>query len=268
MATDLLALTVLTPPGELGADVARRQRAAVRRAARLRRPARGVLRHARRVDAQAAGAPHRRLRGRARQPRAAHGAADARAAHPPREGDQQHLHGAGAAGGDGGHVRRLSRAARAQGHRRARRRPDGGAGARARAPRRCACATRPSSTPCASTAAAPTTRRWMQAAAARRINLRRLSSESLTIALDETTTVADDVERLWEVFEPDGKVRGAISVAALRARAVPVAPLGGRGGADERLPHAPGLQHAPLRDRDAALHAAARGARPVAHARR
>ena len=39
-----------------------------------------------------------------------HGAADARAAHPPREGDEQHLHRAGAAGGDGRHVRRLSRA--------------------------------------------------------------------------------------------------------------------------------------------------------------
>ena len=44
-----------------------------------------------------------------RQAGAAHGAADARAAHPPREGDEQHLHGAGAARGDGRHVRGLSR---------------------------------------------------------------------------------------------------------------------------------------------------------------
>ena len=41
-----------------------------------------------------------------------HGAADARAAHPPREGDEQHLHRAGAARGDRRHVRRLPRARR------------------------------------------------------------------------------------------------------------------------------------------------------------
>ena len=36
--------------------------------------------------------------------------------------------------------------------------------------------------------------------------------------------------------------------------------------AHERVPHAPGVQHAPLRDGDAALHAHARVARPLAHA--
>ena len=40
---------------------------------------------------------------------------------------------------------------------------------------------------------------WLAAAAKMRINLRRLDAESLTIALDETTT-ADDVRALWEVF--------------------------------------------------------------------
>ena len=43
------------------------------------------------------------------QPALRHGAADARAAHPPREGDEQHLHRAGAARGHGGDVRRLPR---------------------------------------------------------------------------------------------------------------------------------------------------------------
>ncbi len=55
---------------------------------------------------------------------------------------------------------------------------------------------------------------WMTAAAARRINLRRLSRDALTIALDETTTAAD-VERLWEVFAPSDKVLGGLSVEAL-----------------------------------------------------
>jgi glycine dehydrogenase len=40
---------------------------------------------------------------------------------------------------------------------------------------------------------------WLAAAAARKINLRRLDAGSLTIALDEATT-ADDVRALWEVF--------------------------------------------------------------------
>ena len=55
---------------------------------------------------------------------------------------------------------------------------------------------------------------WMQAAAARRMNLRRLTNESLTVALDETTTAAD-VERLWDVFAPNDKVRATLSVDAL-----------------------------------------------------
>jgi glycine dehydrogenase len=55
------------------------------------------------------GTHHRRVDRCARQPGAAHGDADARAAHPPREGDQQHLHRAGAAGPDGSLLRDLPR---------------------------------------------------------------------------------------------------------------------------------------------------------------
>jgi glycine dehydrogenase len=55
---------------------------------------------------------------------------------------------------------------------------------------------------------------WMKAAAARQMNLRRLSNEALTIALDETTTAAD-VERLWELFGPNDQARTAISVDRL-----------------------------------------------------
>ena len=51
------------------------------------------------------------------------GAADPRAAHPPRQGDQQHLHRAGAAGGDGRDVRQLPRRRRADRDRAPRARP-------------------------------------------------------------------------------------------------------------------------------------------------
>ena len=103
-----------------------RQLTAVRRAARLRRTPRGVLRHAACLRPPDAWPDHRRLGGRARPDGVPHGAGDARAAHPSREGDLEHLHGAGAAGQHGGDVCGLSRARRSAGHRVARA-PDGAA---------------------------------------------------------------------------------------------------------------------------------------------
>ena len=117
VATDLLALALATSPGEAGADVRVRQLAALRRAARIRRAARGVLRHQPGIRAPHARPRHRRVDRRARPSRLSHVAADARAAHPPREGDLEHLHRAGAARQHGGDVRRVSRSRRHQGDR-------------------------------------------------------------------------------------------------------------------------------------------------------
>ena len=109
-----------------------RQHPAVRRADGLRRPARRLPGGPRRAAAAAARPAGRGLGGRRRPPGLPARPADPRAAHPPGEGDQQHLHRPGAARGDGRDVRRLPRRRRAGGDRRA-----GCTGRRPRWPTRC-----------------------------------------------------------------------------------------------------------------------------------
>ena len=106
--------------------------AAVWRAHGIRWSARGVFRHARQARAAGARADYRRVGGRAWRPRVPHGAADARAAHPPGEGHVEHLHGAGS---PREHRRLLCRLPRPQGdhgHRTARARVRAAARAPAR----------------------------------------------------------------------------------------------------------------------------------------
>ena len=96
--------------GDAGRRRHRRLLAEVRRPAVLRRAARRLHVRARRAGAAPSG-PARRGLGRLRRPTGVPPlAADARAAHPPRPGDVQHLHRPGAAGGRRVDVRRAPRA--------------------------------------------------------------------------------------------------------------------------------------------------------------
>ena len=97
------------PAGRAGRGHRGRHHAAVRRADGLRRAARRLHLRPRRAQAPAARPAGRGLGRRRRPARLPARAAGPRAAHPPGEGDQQHLHGPGAAGRHRRHVRRLPR---------------------------------------------------------------------------------------------------------------------------------------------------------------
>ena len=110
VAADPLALCVLTPPGEMGADVVLGSTQRFGVPIGFGGPHAAYLAVREEYPAVPSGASRGRVAGLSRAPGAAVGAADTRAAHPPREGDLQHLHLAGAAGCDGVDVRHPPRA--------------------------------------------------------------------------------------------------------------------------------------------------------------
>jgi glycine dehydrogenase len=198
------------------------------------------------VQALAARPPGGRERRRARPARLPPRAADARAAHPPREGHLQHLHRAGAAGRGGQHVRRVPR-------------PDG----LTRIAQRVAALTailakglsqmgrEPVNATAFDTLTVKHRRRHARhprARAGRGVNLRQRLQQHLGISLDETTTRAD-VETLWALFARGHRDAALRRPGRRRHAADPRGPA-----PHQRLPHAPGVQHPQERDRDAALH--------------
>ena len=92
--------------------------AAIWRADGLRRPSRGLFGSARRIQAPPAGPACRHLPRCGRESRLPTHSADPRTAYSPREGDEQHLHGAGASRRDRFDVCRLPRSQGASGDRR------------------------------------------------------------------------------------------------------------------------------------------------------
>ena len=98
-----LALALLRSPGRVRRRHRGRRGAELRPAGVLRRPGRRALRHARRVTCARCRAASSARPSTARAARLRAHARDARAAHPPRAGDVEHLHEPGPlrAGGDG-----------------------------------------------------------------------------------------------------------------------------------------------------------------------
>ena len=92
VVTEVVSLGLVTPPGEMGADIVVGRGAVDRQWLELRRALCGPVRDAAEIRAPDAGAAGRRDRRCRRPARLRADALDARAAHQAREGDLEHLH--------------------------------------------------------------------------------------------------------------------------------------------------------------------------------
>jgi glycine dehydrogenase len=195
-AADLLALTMLTPPGEWGADVVvgNSSASAYRWASAARTPA--TWPPATNSSARCR-PPGRRDHRRARQQGLPPGAANPRAAHPPRKSHFQHLHRTGAAGRDGVDVRRLPRPARPAADRQRVHRLTGVLAANLKTLGYTITNDTFFDTLTVAVKDAAAVHAWHSHG----VNLRVIDATHVGVSLDETTT-RDDIALLWTVFAP------------------------------------------------------------------
>ena len=92
VVTEIVSLGAIRPPGEMGADIVAAEGQSLGNALNFGGPYVGLFATPRKIRAADAGAAGRRDRRCRRQARLGADPVDPRAAHPPREGDEQHLH--------------------------------------------------------------------------------------------------------------------------------------------------------------------------------
>ena len=199
VAADLLGLVLLTPPGEMGADIVVGSAQRFRCPHGLWRSPRSVFRHhATCLNGKCPAASSAAASTLPAAPALRLATANPRAAHPPRKGHQQHLHGASPARRGRRFLRGLARP---------RKSPAASPPASTCKPASSPTPPTPPASPCATKnffdtitiETGPRTAEIFSKARAKNFNFRPYDDSTLSIALDETVTTAE-LQTLCEIL--------------------------------------------------------------------